>query len=138
MSDIDAKNVGSNAIRVVTNEDVKKYIPLVEKYLRDSVCKNWNEANLHRNQLDVTLGNSGMSMNDIRQQLLTEVVVALQKYNPNYRTAEGKSVKEITFVYKHLWHRVGQLMEKLTRKRYGYGVWIQNLETTFENQPYDE
>ena len=120
-------------VRVVTNEDVKRYEPLIEKFLRDNVIKNWNEANLHHTDYDVGLGNAGCSIRDIRQQLFTELIVALQKYDPDYRTEDGRPVKEITFVYKHLWFRCGQLMQKLTGKRYGYGVWMQNLESTFDN-----
>lgn len=115
-------------IRTVTNEDIEKYQPLINKWLRDSVVKNWNEASLNRNEDEVTLGNSGMTMSDIRQHLNTELVIALQKYNPDYRTKEGKSVKEITFVYRHLFNRVGQLMKKLTRKSSGYGIWKSSLE----------
>ena len=114
--------------RVVTNEDLKKYYPLVEKYLRDYVKKNWNEAQLNPSQGDVSLGNTGVTMNDIRQHLRTEVVVALQKFDPNYITKEGRTVKELTFVYQHLFNRCGQYMKKLTKKRYGYGIWTNNLE----------
>jgi len=117
-------------VRVVTNEDIKKYVPMINKWLRDSVVKNWNEATLNRADDEVTLGNTGQSMADIRQQLYTELVVALQKYDPNYRTKEGRSVKESTFVYQHLYHRVGQLMKKLTKHKYGYGIWSLSLEET--------
>lgn len=132
MEDVDAIDV--KPVRVVTNEDIIKYKPLVEKYLRDSVCKNWNEARLFNGGSDISLGNTGMSMDDIRQHLYTELVIALQKYNPDYITEEGRSVKEITFVYRHLFNRTGQLLERLTRKRYGYGIWTQSVEGTFDNQ----
>ncbi len=139
--------------RVVTNAEIKTYEKLVNKYLRDNVIKNWNEATLATGQDEVTLGNTGMSVADIRQQLMTEVVVALQKYNPDYRTKPrykkdeegnvlndengdpivddpgGRPVKEFTFVYQHLFNRCGQLMKKLTKKRYGYGVWSNELST---------
>lgn len=115
-------------IRVVTNTDMDKYDRMVNMYLHKYVIKNWNEASMSKNDDEVTLGNSGMSIADIRQHLRTEVVVALQKYNPDYRTAEGKSVLESTFVYGHLFKRCGQLMKKLTKKRYGYGIWSSNLE----------
>jgi hypothetical protein len=103
---------------------------MVEKYMRDSVKKNWNEASLNKLQGDVTLGNSGMTMNDIRQHLRAEVCVALHNYNPNYRTKDGRSVKESTFIYQHLFNRIGQMMKRLTKKRYGYGIWHSNLEET--------
>jgi|GEM_PF-5993666 len=116
--------------RVITNEDVLKYEPLIEMYIRDSVVKNWNEAQTNKDQGDISLGNTGMTVNDIRQHLRAEVCVALHNYNPDYRTKEGKSVKESTFVYRHLFNRIGQLMKRLTKKHYGYGVWHANLEET--------
>lgn len=114
----------------LTNEDILKYEPMVEKYMRDSVQKNWNEAQMGKNQGDIPLGNTGLTMNDIRQHLRTEVCIALYNYNPNYRTKEGRSVKESTFVFQHLFNRTGQLMKRLTKKRYGYGVWHSNIEET--------
>lgn len=116
--------------RKLTNEDILKYEPMVEKYIRDSVVKNWNEASINKQQGDIVLGNTGLTVNDIRQHLRAEVCVALYNYNPEYRTKDGKSVKESTFVFQHLFNRVGQLMKRLTKKRYGYGVWHSNLEET--------
>ena len=116
--------------RTLTNEDVLKYEPMVEKYIRDSVVKNWNEASSNKSRGDVSLGNSGLTVNDIRQHLRAEVCVALHNYNPDYRTKEGKSVKESTFVFQHLFNRIGQLMKRLTKRKYGYGVWHSNLEET--------
>lgn len=106
--------------RVLSNEDVVKYEPMVEKFIRDSCVKNWNEAK--KGGPDMPLGASGYTLNDLRQHLRTEVCVALQNYNPDYRTKEGRSVKESTFVYQHLTFRVGQLMKRLTKKRAGYGI----------------
>jgi hypothetical protein len=116
--------------RVLTNEDIKKYEPLVEKYIRDSVVKNWNEASTSKNKGDTSLGNTGMSVNDIRQHLRAEICVALYNYDPNYKTKEGRSVKESTFVFNHLFNRIGQMMKRLTNKHYGYGIWTQNIEET--------
>ena len=120
--------------RVITNDDIKKYHAMVEKYLRDSVVKNWNEASLRRRKKDEgfeqALGNSGYSIDDFRQHLYAEVVVALHNYNPDYVTPEGKTVKESTFVFQHLFFRTGQLMKRLTNKANGYGVWMANLEKT--------
>jgi hypothetical protein len=116
--------------RIITNDDIVKYEPMVEKYIRDSVVKNWNEASTNKSRGDVSLGNSGMTVNDIRQHLRAEVCVALHNYNPDYRTKDGRSVKESTFVFQHLFNRVGQLMKRLTKKRYGYGVWHSNIEET--------
>jgi hypothetical protein len=126
--------------RKVTNEDVKKYTRMVNMYVNKYVLKNWNEASARKNEDEITLGNTGMSIADIRQHLMTEVVIALQKYNPDYRTAEGKPVLESTFVYQHLFNRCGQLMKKLTKKRYGYGFWSSNLEEVLgdSNQHHDD
>ncbi len=123
--------------RVVTNDDIKKYVPMINKYLRDSVVKNWKEASVRKGQDEISLGNTGMSISDIRQHLYTELVVALQKFNPDYRTAEGRTVKESTFVFQHLFNRTGQLMKKLTKRRYGYGVWATPIEEAL-GERFDE
>lgn len=126
--------------RVVTNEDIEKYKPLINKWLRDSVVKNWNEAQLRGDYSkcdDVTLGATGMSMADIKQHLMCELVVGLQNYDPDYRTKDGKPVKEFTFVYRHLWNRIGQLMKKLTRHSSGYGKWYYSFEDILENNQDD-
>ena len=106
--------------RVVTNEDILRYEAMTEKFIRDSCVKNWNEA--RTGGPDSPLGTSGYTLNDLRQHLRTEICVALQNYNPDYRTKEGRSVKESTFVFQHLTFRVGQLMKRLTKKRNGYGI----------------
>lgn len=116
--------------RVLTNEDILKYEAMVEEYIRNYVIKNWNEASSAKSKGDMPLGNSGFTVNDIRQHLKAEVCVALRNYNPDYRTKEGRSVKESTFVYGHLFKRIGQLMKRLTKRRYGYGVWHSNIEET--------
>lgn len=130
MSENNANTKHVRGARKLTNEDIIKYEPMIEKYIRDSVVKNWNEASTSKNQGDISLGNSGLTVNDIRQHLRAEVCVALYNFNPDYRTKEGRSVKESTFVFNHLFNRVGQLMKRLTKKRYGYGVWHSNLEET--------
>jgi hypothetical protein len=120
--------MGNKYNRVITNEDILKYEPMIEKYIRDSVIKNWNEASYSKNNGEVFLGNTGMTINDIRQHLRAEVCVALYNYDPNYKTKEGRSVKESTFVFQHLFNRTGQMMKRLTKKRYGYGIWHANIE----------
>lgn len=114
--------------RVLTDQDILNYDRMVESFVRDYVVKNWNEANYNRRDGEVVLGNTGHCLNDIRQQLRTEVCVALKNYNPNFRTDTGQSVKESTFVHRHLYFRVGQLMKRLTNKTHGYGVWTSRLE----------
>ena len=110
-------------------QNVMKYYPLVKAFMRDSVVRNFNETNvkLAKNE-EMVLGNTGMSMKDIEQYLLMEVVVALKKYNPNYITKEGKSVQEMSFVHTHLSNRVGSLMKRLTKTRNGYGFWKVNID----------
>jgi len=113
--------------RILTNEDVKKYERMVNMYISKFVVKNWNEASLARNKQDIILGNTGMTIEDIRQHLLAEVCVALHNYKPDFVTQEGRSVLESTFVYQHLFNRTGQLMKKLTKPRYGYGKWMSSI-----------
>jgi len=116
-------------MRVVSNKDLSKYDAMVELFLKKNVKKNWNEASLSKHEDEVQLGTSGWTMADFRQYLKTEVVVALQKYDPKYISERtGKGVKESTFVYTHLYNRTGQLMKKLTKTRHGYGKWCCNLE----------
>jgi len=110
--------------KVITSEHVLQYVPLVESYLRKHVQKNWNEAETSTSggRDEVSLGNSGWTMADIRQYLMGEVFIALKNYKPDMNT------KESTFVYGHLSKRVGSLMKKLTKHSKGYGVWSSNLE----------
>jgi len=124
-------------MRKVTDEDVKKYTSMVDSYIRKSVMKNWREASMSKEKQDVFLGNSGLTIKDIRQYLLVEVFVALQKYNPNHRTAEGLSVKESTFIFTHIFNRGGQLLKRITKKRYGYGVWHHQIEKVLK-ETHDE
>ena len=116
--------------RKLTNEDVQKYDPMVEKFIRDSCVKNWTES---KSGPEVFLGNSGYSLNDIRQHLRTEICIALQNYNPTYRTKQGRSVKESTFVYQHLTFRVGQMMKRLTKRRCGYGIRHNNFDGLYSS-----
>jgi hypothetical protein len=110
--------------RAVTDEMILQYRPMVESWLAKAVKKNWNEAEMStKNGKDeVSLGNSGWTMADIRQYLMTEVCIALQNYKTEFKT------KESTFVYGHLSKRVGSLMKKLTKHAKGYGIWSSNIE----------
>ena len=116
--------------RILTDEDLNKYNAAVEHYLRKFVVKNWNESMAPGGKYneDCMLGNTGMSIEDIRQQLKAEVCVALLNYKPDYRTPAGLSVKESTFVFQHLFHRVGQMMKRLTKPKMGYGVFHSQVE----------
>lgn len=112
--------------RKITNEELKQFIPLVDSFINKYVKKNWVESFGARGQ-ERMLGNTGLTIADIRQQLLMEVCIALQNYDPNY-TVAGKPVQPLTFVYRHLMFRVGGMMKRITKKSYGYGVWISQIE----------
>jgi hypothetical protein len=124
--------------RQITNQDIYKYKPMVEKFLRDSVLRNWSEGVLKTANYDMSLGNTGMSIDDFRQYLMTELVVGLQKYKPDFKTEEDRSVKESTFIYCHLSNRIGQLLKKLTKRRFGYAIWMSNLDEILEGHRNDE
>jgi hypothetical protein len=108
--------------RIITNEHILQYNTMVEAWIRNSICKNWNEADQSRAKDEIGLGNSGWTMADMRQYLFAEVFIALR----NYKSTMG--TKESTFVYGHLSNRVGSLMKKLTKKSKGYGIWSSNIE----------
>jgi len=110
--------------RIITNEMLMQYKPMVEGWISKSICKNWKEAGISTkgNTDEISLGNSGWTISDIRQYLLTEVCVALQNYSDKHNT------KESTFIYGHLSKRVGSLMKKLTKHAKGYGVRSYNIE----------
>lgn len=114
--------------RIVTDADIKKYVPMVESFLRKNAIKNWKEASTAKSKDEISLGNTGMTMRDIRQDMLMEVFIGLTKFDPNYRTKEGRTVQEATFIYTHLFNRLGQKLKRLTKARQGYGRWSVPLE----------
>jgi hypothetical protein len=116
--------------RVVTNEDIKKYEWMVDSFIHRHVVKNFNEARNNPKTRDhVMLGNSGMTLGDIRQHLLTEMVIALQNYNPEVIGGPtGRPVLESSFLHTHLTFRVGALMKKVTSKARAFGVWHSQIE----------
>jgi hypothetical protein len=118
--------------RSVSNEMIKQYDQMIESFLRNSIAKNWNEADTSRNNDEIGLGNSGWTMSDMRQYLATEVFIALRNYKTEFKT------KESTFVFGHLNKRVGSLMKKLTKKSKGYGIWSSNLEEVLGEVDGDE
>lgn len=118
--------------REVSNDMILQYEQMIESFLRKSVVKNWNEAEMSKYKDEVTLGNSGWSMADMRQYLMTETFIALRNYKPEYKT------KESTFVYGHLSKRVGSLMKRLTNKSKGYGFWSSNIEEVLGEIDRDE
>ena len=118
--------------RAVSNEMITQYEQMVESFLRNSISKNWNEADTSKDKDEIALGNSGWTMSDMRQYLNTEVFIALRNYKPNSGT------KESTFVYGHLKFRVGSLMKKLTNKSKGYGIWSSNIEEVLGEIDGDE
>lgn len=111
--------------RLVTNEDIRKYEPMIEMFLQRNIAKNWSTYK-SKGDDDMSLGNSGFTMSDMRQHLLTELVIALKNYN------KDKNAKESTFVFSHLSNRVGQKMKSLTKKAKGYGVWVSQIEVVLK------
>jgi len=108
-------------MRKVTNEDVLKYTKMVEYFIKKSVVKNWKEATQGNQNCEVALGNTGYTIEDFRSYLMMEVVVALQKFNPD------KATKESSFVWTCLNSRIGGRMKRLTKRAQGYGVWTAPL-----------
>ncbi|CAM6003917.1 unnamed protein product [Sphagnum balticum] len=124
-------------VRVDSSGDIR--FDLKEKYsppasndpVVELVSRTWSESlNLAKRRIEPSFNADGAFSDIMRTHLRAEVCVALHNYNPDYRTKEGRSVKESTFVYQHLFNRIGQMMKRLTKKRYGYGVWHSNLEET--------
>lgn len=111
---------------------------MIERYIRDYVLKNWKEAKGGKSNGEISLGNTGMTVNDIRQHLKAELCIALYNFNPNYVTKEGRTVKESTFVYRHIFNRIGQTLKRLTKKRYGYGVRTANIDDILNENYGDE
>lgn len=118
----EAPVVAEQPPRVITDDHIRQYNQMVESWIRNSIVKNWNEADQSKARDEVSLGNSGWTISDMRQYLFTEVFIALRNYKPDMNT------KESTFVYGHLSNRVGSLMKKLTKKSKGYGIWSSNIE----------
>ena len=116
----------------VSNEMIQQYEQMVESFLKNSIVKNWNEADMSKHKDEISLGNSGWSMSDMRQYLMTEVFIALRNYKPDFKT------KESTFVYGHLNKRVGSLMKRLVKDSKGYGFWCSNLEEVLGETDGDE
>lgn len=116
--------------RVVTNEDIQKYEWMVDSYIRKYVIKNFNEARNNPKTRDhIMLGNTGMTLGDIRQHLLTELVIALQNYKPDVIGGPtGRPVQESSFLHTHLQFRVGALCKKVTSAARGYAKWHSHFE----------
>jgi hypothetical protein len=116
--------------RKITNEDITKYEWMVDSFIQKHVVKNFNEArNNPKTRDNIMLGNTGMTLGDIRQHLLTELVVALQNYKPDVMGGPtGRPVLESSFLHTHLQFRVGALMKKLTSNARGYARWHSQFE----------
>lgn len=116
--------------RIVTNEDIKKYEWMVDSFINKHVVKNFNEAKNNSKTRDhIMLGNTGMTLGDIRQHLLAETVIALQNYKPDViGKPTGRPVQEQSFLYGHLTFRVGALMKKLTSRSRAYSMWHSQIE----------
>lgn len=92
---------------------VMAYKPLIQAMIR-KLCKFWRDAYLKAHQP----GQLPFSAEDLMQQGLMEVAVALRKYN----SAHASKAKESTFVYRHVWNRFGHIVHKYSKPTRGYGV----------------
>jgi hypothetical protein len=97
---------------------------MIDSWLRRSVIKNWSIPDIKQDH--ISLGNSGWTIADVKQHLRTEVVIALRNFSIEGK--DGRVTKESTFVFGHLYNRIGQLMKRLTKRSMGYGIWSNNLE----------
>lgn len=107
----------------VAYEDIKKFEPMIEYFLKKYVIKRWTSASLFKDHGDVFLGSTGMTMNDIRSLMLTEIISVLGKYDP------AKKASKCTLVYTHLNNRTISLVKKLCGVKYGYGKTIYDIDS---------
>jgi hypothetical protein len=111
----------------VEYSDVKQFEPMIEFFLKKHVVRNWNNASLSKEQGDVFLGSTGMTMNDIRSFLTLEIVSVLSKYDPS------RKASKCTLVYTHLNNRTISLVKKLCLTKYGYGKVHYDLDSLMGN-----
>lgn len=106
---------GANRWPPVPNEGerVKAYRYMVQAMIRKMTGK-WKDAYLKRH----TPGQLPFSAEDLMQQGMLEVMIAIRKYNGTH----ASGAKESTFVYRHVWNRFGHIAHKYSKKSRGYGV----------------
>jgi hypothetical protein len=96
-------------------ERVQGYQNMVRSCIRKMSGK-WKDVYLKRH----VPGQLPFDSEDLLQQGLMEVTIAIRKYNSKHQS----QAKESTFVYRHLWNRFGQIAHKYSKTSRGYGVGI--------------
>jgi hypothetical protein len=113
----------------ITNEDILKYEDMISYFIKNMVIKNFSmQRPISTSEVESMLGNSGLTLEDIRQNMRVEVFKALSNYDKGIAGHEGRVAKESTFVYGHLWKRFGSLLNKITGKGAGYNVSVTNID----------
>jgi len=92
---------------------VASYKQMIQAMIRKMGGK-WKDVYLKKH----TPGQLPFSADDLMQQGLMEVTIAIRKYNSKHTS----KAKESTFVYRHLWNRFGHIAHKYSKKSRGYGV----------------
>jgi len=122
---------GEDALRMNVEDDVdgiNRWPPVLDESRRVMSYKHMVQACIRKmggKWKDVYLkkhtpGQLPFSADDLMQQGLMEVTIAIRKYNGNH----SSKAKESTFVYRHLWNRFGHIAHKYSKKSRGYGVQI--------------
>jgi hypothetical protein len=109
-----------------TSEEVVKFTQTVDTAIFRCIMRCFQNVSWH--DLDTSLGNTGWSLRDCRQYLLTEAFVALSKFNPEYSAS-----KKNTFVMCHIFNRANTLAKRLTLQDKGYGTQQCSLKSEHEN-----
>jgi len=104
------------AKRKVTDKELMEFKRIVDHFISKMVLKCWKGSSLAKDKENCVLGNTGMTVSDVRQYLLLETFIALSNFK------EDRNTKPSTFVYKHLTFRTSQLLTSLCSKRRGYGI----------------
>ena len=104
-------------------KDILKYEPLINKIINQVILKNWNNLNYLAHQDTVSLGQTGYTVADIRQDLRLMVWMALLKYNPNKKNKDGIGATEFTYVHTYVKNRALTFISKFTKDKYGYGIY---------------
>lgn len=92
---------------------MEEYSYLINKFMY-GVTKTWGYQT--GSEQESSIGNSGYSVNDFKQLLLTELYIGLTKYDPNRGAAEN------TFIFRHLYNKAGVFFKKYTARSKGYGT----------------
>ena len=121
-----------NPTRILTNADIQKYVPLVEKVIREYVKLDCF------GKMQGIIKSTGWDEEDFRQHMMMELCIALKNYKGDYITSGGSSVKEITFVYGHLYKKISQQIRQLSKEKRGYSKNFNNPEEIFFERKIEE